>query len=807
MKKLFTLLCILALSLTTVSVQATVLLTEHFNQATENLATNDNASSIGADWTNIAGSGNIYMNDADLTYTGYKSSSDDTKSIEYKATYGKKVAKSFTSKNSGSIYAAAIVKVSSCGASSAGNSRNYLWTFCDVTTTNVGTAGYHYGRLCVQKTDTKFQFGISKQSEAAAFLAYTDELEYNTPYLVVLEYKFVSGNQNDIVYLYVNPTKGDKPEATIECHQSYINPNTSADVGSGTKPDPSNLTSFVFSNTSSGTSGSKWNCLIDELKVVTDWADLWEAGEDPDPTPSVDAPEPEKSDVTTGSATISWDAVEDADSYTLQWKVNGGSYSDDIDIDKEVRSYSMTDLESETKYYVRVKTIIGEDESDWAEINFTTSSEPSTIDYQDITFNKYSTQDAMPTSGTYYLAKNVVEYDNVTLTDNLTLNLHGKQLYMYGTHIVVPSGVIFTIYDDAGDGEISGGYAGSFVARGIITVETGGTLIIGEGNVINQDDANEQVAIHNNGTLKLSGAPVISGNKTDIYLGATITIESGKPLTNATPYKVYKATGSSFTSGWANMSGESPKDYFSSTNVGNSGICLNASGEAQIVPALSLSESSTNTSIASNSGQLVNASFTRSLTSSQYNTFCLPFALANAQLQAAFGTSYDLEEFVEASLDGDQLSLTFNKVTSLTAGKPYLLQPSVDVVNPSFEGVTIGVTAPADQTSDTYISFHGTFAPTELTGGNQNILFLGADNELFWPETSENLNGFRAYFEVKASAAKIAKRARIINKEEAPTSLEKVQSDNVQGTKYIENGQLFILYNGAKYNVQGQVIK
>ena len=790
--------------------KATVLLNEHFNQATESLATNSNNSGdiSGLGWQNVGGSGQIYINATDLTYSGYKSATDETKSIEYKATFGKTVAKSFTSTNSGSLYAAAIIKVT--GTTTSAPAREYLFSFASAVS-GVSTSSNHFGRLYVQKTDTKYKLGISKAAETSFCISYTDELEYNTEYLVVVEYVFRNGTRNDSACLYVSPTKGTKPAPTIATKQVAINPNTSTDVGAGTKDDPAQLQSFVFYSSSS----NKWACLIDELKVTTSWDDLWEAGEDPDPEPVIGVPEPEASDVTISSASIAWDAVEDADSYVLQWKVNGGSYSDDIEIDKDVRSYSMTGLESETKYFVRVKTIIGEDASEWATINFTTEAEPDILVYKEISFDKYSTQDAMPTSGTVYLAKNVVEYGSgdpltTTLSGNLTLNLHGKQLFMYGGHIVVPSGVTFTIYDDAGTGEITGGYAGSYVERGIITVKEGGTLIIGEGAVINLDDESEQVAIHNLGTLKLSGAPVISGNRTDIYLGSTITIESDKPLTNSTPYKVYKTTGSSFTSGWANMNGESPKDYFSSTNAGNRGVCLNASGEAQIVPALNLSEDSNNPSIASNNGQLVNVSFTRSLTSSQFNTFCLPFALDDDQLQEFFGAGYDLEEFVSSSLEDDVLSIVFNKVTSLEAGKPYLLQPSVDVANPSFEGVTISATSPVDQTSDTYISFHGTYAPTELTGGNRNLLFLGAGNELFWPAEGGNntIKGFRAYFEVKGGAAQGAKRARIVKKEEGATGMDQITNDKLPMTnKILRNGQLLILRDNKTYNVLGMEYK
>lgn len=37
--------------------------------------------------------------------------------------------------------------------------------------------------------------------------------------------------------------------------------------------------------------------------------------------------------------------------------------------------------------------------------------------------------------------------------------------------------------------------------------------------------------------------------------------------------------------------------------------------------------------------------------------------------------------------------------------------------------------------------------------------------------------------------------------------IDNVQGDNVQSTKVIENGQLYLMYNGTKYNVQGAVVK
>ena len=440
-----------------------------------------------------------------------------------------------------------------------------------------------------------------------------------------------------------------------------------------------------------------------------------------------------------------------------------------------------------------------------------------------INFDKWSSTNSLPTSGNWYLANNVAfgwDNTNVTLTGNLNLCLNGKTAELVIYNIIVPDGKTLTIFDSEGGGKITSlfaGEAGSLISTGVITVQSGGTLILGEGAIENTFPANDEdgyksIAIANAGTLKLSGAPVISSNEMDICLPATvpakvITIESGKPLTNSTPYKVYKSSLGVITSGWANMGGVSPSAHFAASNS-EQGIAL-VDGEAKLVKALSLSDSednSTKLDNGANQGVSLVINLTRSFTSSQYNTICLPFALTNEQLQSVFGSGYDLEEFSSSSLEDETLNLAFNKVTALEAGKPYLIQPSQNVVNPTLDGVTITATNPADQTSDTYISFHGTFSPTELVGGNKNLLFLGAGNELFWPEATGNLNGFRAYFEVKGAAQKAA-RARIVQKDNTATGIEEVQRDDVQCTKVLRDGQLYLMYEGKMYDVRGQRVR
>ena len=523
------------------------------------------------------------------------------------------------------------------------------------------------------------------------------------------------------------------------------------------------------------------------------------------------------SDISMTSASLNWNAASSATSYELQQSANGEDWSD-LASSISGTSYSWTSLSASTTYFVRVRAVNAVGNSDWSDaISFMTEA-PHTHD--GITFEKWNDGSTIPTSGNYYLDNDVSLSGHVSLSGNLNLCLNGHTIYTETRHIIVPDEKTLAIYDNVGGGRIYGYHVADYPEYGIINVQSGGTLVMSEGIVENlygtyvdpddptkSDNPTLSYAIWNNGTFKLSGAPIISGVTADIYLYSTnvITIESGKPLTNTTPFSVQRATGA-FTSGWANMNGADPKDYFISASS-SSGVVYNGS-EAALATAITLADGANNSStLTTYSGQTVYVNLTRSLTSSQYNTFCLPFALTNAQLEEFFGAGYDLEEFVGSSLEDDVLNLSFERKYALEAGKPYLLQPSVNVANPSFEGVTIAATSPDDQTSDSYISFHGTFAPTELAGGNKNLLFLGAGNELFWPETDSNIKGFRAYFEIKGAAQKVAKRARIVQKENTTTGVDQVSAKFGESDKLLRNGQLLIIRDNKTYNVLGQPVQ
>lgn len=278
MKKIYLVICAALVTLSTV--KAEVLLKESFGQATETLATNEDALPYAGEiaeyggWTRLWGSGDIYMSSTNLSYAGYKTVADATGgSAEYKTTFAKRVASRFSKAvNSGSVYMAGIVKISSIKSSG----KDYLWGLGVGTSALNQASSKVYARPYVYQSGSGFKFGIAKLDETstATYIDYTEtEYAYGT-YLLVVEYQFVDGDKNDVIKLYVNPTKGDKPaEATCAPKPTQAS----------NKNDASSFGSVVLQSSNA----SQAACLIDELKVVTDWADLWESGDTPTPEEEV----------------------------------------------------------------------------------------------------------------------------------------------------------------------------------------------------------------------------------------------------------------------------------------------------------------------------------------------------------------------------------------------------------------------------------------------------------------------------------------------------------------------------------------
>lgn len=190
----------------------------------------------------------------------------------------------------------------------------------------------------------------------------------------------------------------------------------------------------------------------------------------------------------------------------------------------------------------------------------------------------------------------------------------------------------------------------------------------------------------------------------------------------------------------------------------------------------------------------------RSLTAGMFNTICLPFAMSAAEISAKLGTC-DIRELSEATLNDNELVLTFATATEIEAGKPYLIKPEAAVIGWTMENVTLSTTATS--TVATSADFIGVLTPTELAA-SENTLCVGANNTLFYVNSTSTMKGLRAYFQVKGAA--VGAPARISLGSHVATGVENV-NDNANVSKLIEQGRVIIRIDGHDYDLNGRMIR
>lgn len=196
----------------------------------------------------------------------------------------------------------------------------------------------------------------------------------------------------------------------------------------------------------------------------------------------------------------------------------------------------------------------------------------------------------------------------------------------------------------------------------------------------------------------------------------------------------------------------------------------------------------------------------RSFKGGMYNTVLFPFNnVSDAELAEIFGEGYELIELTSATMDGNTLNLIFNDVdlSADTYGRPYLIKPTQDVVNPLFHSHTIYKSVSHLVKECTAANFIGSFIAGEVPAGENN-LFLGPNDLLYFSQDATPIKGTRAYFHVKVPGAANNVSARIVLGSQVVTSINLVNGERIDGSvKTIENGQLVIIRDGKKYNVMG----
>lgn len=184
----------------------------------------------------------------------------------------------------------------------------------------------------------------------------------------------------------------------------------------------------------------------------------------------------------------------------------------------------------------------------------------------------------------------------------------------------------------------------------------------------------------------------------------------------------------------------------------------------------------------------VDVQLKRTLSPAHWNSFCVPFAISADVIAEKFGAGTLVYTF--GSMNGNVMN--FAPSTTIEAGKPYIVKPTQEVVDPSFTGVNIEATAAKKVGADGYFMQGIYSAKTDLTTDGTN-LFLGDGNKFYKPAgtTTARMKGLRAFFIVPQGTNLAALRANI---DGATTAIDELATVVEQPT------------DNRIYNLQGQFV-
>ena len=186
-----------------------------------------------------------------------------------------------------------------------------------------------------------------------------------------------------------------------------------------------------------------------------------------------------------------------------------------------------------------------------------------------------------------------------------------------------------------------------------------------------------------------------------------------------------------------------------------------------------------------------------------WNTLCLPFSMDATQIAASPLADVTIMELdgTSSHLTNSTLTLNFKAATTIEAGKPYIVKwatPAADILNPIFSSVTVTSTTPTPVTFPGG-QFVGTYDKLSFTDEDRSILFLGADNKLYYPLSGAHIGACRAYFDLGTNSPAKSFVLNFDGEDNDPTAIEAVESQESR-----ENPQSSILNPQSLYDLQGR---
>lgn len=197
----------------------------------------------------------------------------------------------------------------------------------------------------------------------------------------------------------------------------------------------------------------------------------------------------------------------------------------------------------------------------------------------------------------------------------------------------------------------------------------------------------------------------------------------------------------------------------------------------------------------------------RELHLNEWNTLTLPFSMNAQQIIDAFGVGTKVAMLTSSRLKAtNSVYIGFSYVNQIEAGKPYLIYPTQQVTD---EIATVFINTATEKISTTILDMIPILDETAWVA-DENNFFLGPDAYLYQNALDGVMPALRAYFQFKGLTSQQLSsiRARVAFGEDEATNLEDLEvTTQEEVIKVIENGQLYIIRGGVKYNIQGQRIE
>jgi hypothetical protein len=169
-----------------------------------------------------------------------------------------------------------------------------------------------------------------------------------------------------------------------------------------------------------------------------------------------------------------------------------------------------------------------------------------------------------------------------------------------------------------------------------------------------------------------------------------------------------------------------------------------------------------------------------------WNTLCLPFRLSSLEGTPLSGAT--VKTLVSSEYSNGTLTLNFTEksLSSIEAGKPYIVKwpEGENIDDPLFKDVI--TTEKTDPIETDYIDFVSTYSPITLEANDHSVLYLGDSNTLYYPTSDVPIKAYHAYFKLKnglttGDAGQYAPiRSLILNIDGETESIQTITADYYQ---------------------------